>query len=270
MLRRKAKPDRVTMVRHIENFEVHAELTANATRLYDGSLPKVRPKDAATLIILDFDHGIPKLLMGRRHMRHRFMPGKFVFPGGRLDASDRHVPLASDLHPGVMEKLRCEARNGSSDKRMRGLAVCAIRETYEEAGLFIGAHQTEQGQTGKLKGADWQAFRQRDLLPDLAPLRFIGRAITPPGRTRRFDTRFFAVSAKHIADRLKEGTGPSGELEDLHWLTIADAHDLDLPRITKEILHELEERLKRDPELSPECPTPFFFMRGKSMMRAEI
>nr|WP_321979993.1 NUDIX domain-containing protein [uncultured Cohaesibacter sp.] len=254
------------MMRHIDNIEVHPDLTANAQRLYDGSLPKVRPKDAATLIILDHDHDTPKILMGRRHMRHRFMPGKFVFPGGRLDAADRYVPCADDLPTGVMEKLRCGARNGSSDRRMRGLAVCAIRETYEEAGLFIAT----KADTAKLKGEDWNAFKDRKLLPKLSPLRLIGRAITPPGRTRRFDTRFFAVDAKHIEDRVAEGTGPSGELEDLHWLTISDAHDLDLPRITKEILHELEERLKMDPELAPQSPTPFFFMRGKSMCRAEI
>ena len=254
------------MMRHLAKIEVHEDLTANANRLYDASQPKVRPKDAATLIILDHSHGAPKLLMGRRHMRHRFMPGKFVFPGGRLDAADKHIPYASDLHCGVMQKLRCEAKNGSSDKRMRGLAICAIRETYEEAGLFIA----KQTAANSLKGEDWQAFKDRGLLPDLSPLRFIGRAITPPGRSRRFDTRFFAVDASHIADRLAEGTGPSGELEDLHWLTIADAHDLDLPRITKEILHELSLRLQSDPDLDPGSPTPFFFMKGKSMVRSEI
>ena len=253
-------------MRHPDNIKIHEELTANAESSYDATLPKVRPKDSATLIILDHSHAKPKLLMGRRHMRHRFMPGKFVFPGGRLDAADRHVPFASDLHPGVMEKLRSYAKNGSSDKRMRGLAVCAIRETYEEAGLFIA----DQGTSAKLKGEDWQAFKQRSLLPSLASLRLIGRAITPPGRTRRFDTRFFAIDARRIADRLSEGTGPSGELEDLHWLSIDDAHRLDLPRITKEILHELDRRLQSDPELRPESPTPFFFMRGKAMVRAEI
>ena len=242
------------------------DLTENAHRQYDPSLPYVRPKDAATLIILDREHGTPKILMGRRHMRHRFMPGMFVFPGGRLDASDRHVPYASDLHPQVLEKLRQQPKNGKSDARMRGLVMCAIRETYEEAGLFLGTSGTDK----RLTGGDWEAFRARTILPDLAPFRFVARAITPPGRTRRFDTRFFAIDAAHIADRLPEGTGPTGELEDLHWLTIADARALELPRITKVILGELEQRLGRDPAFTPSEPTPFFFMKGKSMMRAEI
>ena len=82
----------------------HPELTANAHRQYDKAHTNIRPKDAATLIILDRTHGEPKILMGRRHMRHRFMPGMFVFPGGRLDSEDRYIPFASDLHPHVMEK----------------------------------------------------------------------------------------------------------------------------------------------------------------------
>ncbi|WP_316861651.1 NUDIX hydrolase [uncultured Cohaesibacter sp.] len=256
------------MMTKAKNPTVHAALSANAARLYDKSHVNVRPKDAATLIILDRDHGETKILIGRRHMRHRFMPGKFVFPGGRLDLGDRLVPFAGDLHPDILEKLRFEAKNGNSLARIRGMAICAIRETYEEAGLFIGAKEADADQ--RLKGDDWQAFDERQLLPNLDPIRFIGRAITPPGRTRRFDTRFFAVDANHICDRLPEGTGPSGELEDLEWHSITRAHDLDLPRITKEILHELEIRLAKDPDLTPQTPTPFFYMSGKSMMRAEI
>ncbi|SNY93910.1 hypothetical protein SAMN04515647_4230 [Cohaesibacter sp. ES.047] len=244
----------------------HPELSINAKKFNDKSQPRLRPKDSATLIIVDRTSREPQVLMGRRHMRHRFMPGKYVFPGGRLDAADRHVPFASDLHPDVLQKLRHTPKNGKSIATMRGLAMCAIRETYEEAGLFVAT----RGDTERLKHADWQAFRHRDLLPDLEPLRFVARAITPPGRNRRFDTRFFAVDASRIADRLPEGTGPSGELEDLHWLTLDKAHALDLPRITKEILHELQLRLKADPDLTPHLATPFFYMKGKHMVRAEI
>ncbi|PLW77697.1 NUDIX hydrolase [Cohaesibacter celericrescens] len=241
-------------------------MTANAANFHDKNQPTTRPKDAATLIILDREHAEPKILMGRRHMKHRFMPGKFVFPGGRLDATDRFVPYASDLHPHVMEKLRYQAKNGNSDTRMRALVMCAVRETYEEAGLFLGTKGTDK----RLKGGDWEAFKEREILPNLAPFRFIARAVTPPGRTRRFDTRFFAVDSAHIAARLPEETGPTGELEDLHWLTIPDACNLDLPRITLEILTELEARLIRDPDFTPKEPTPYFYMIGKSMVRAEI
>src|SRR5687768_9912265 len=96
-----------------------------------------RPRDAATLILLDRRGDDFLVLMGRRHARHAFMPGKFVFPGGRTDPADSRIPVAAGLHPAEEEKL---SRNGSrsSKARARSIALSAIRETYEEAGLLIG------------------------------------------------------------------------------------------------------------------------------------
>jgi len=53
----------------------------------DLTSPYVRPKDAATLILVDRGGRVPKVLLGKRHQGHKFMPGKFVFPGGRVDAA---------------------------------------------------------------------------------------------------------------------------------------------------------------------------------------
>jgi len=53
-----------------------------------GGFPNVMPKDAATLILLDCTGSEPKVLMGKRHDRHVFMPGAYVFPGGRVDPID--------------------------------------------------------------------------------------------------------------------------------------------------------------------------------------
>ena len=52
-----------------------------------------RPKDAATMLIIDRTSARPKVLMGKRHESHKFMPGKYVFPGGRLDDGDRQMHL---------------------------------------------------------------------------------------------------------------------------------------------------------------------------------
>ena len=59
--------------------------------------PYYRPKDAATLILVDRSAAIPKVLVGRRHDKVVFMPGKFVFPGGRVDKSDNRVPVAASI-----------------------------------------------------------------------------------------------------------------------------------------------------------------------------
>jgi len=95
----------------------------------------------------------------------------------------------------------------------------------------------------------------------------VARAITPPGRTRRFDAWFFATRAEHIAHRLPEGTGPSGELQDLHWLNLEQAKQLELPEITVTVLEELQNRLAQDPRLSPTTSVPFFHLKGKMFMR---
>ncbi len=231
-----------------------------------GKHPYIRPKDAATLLILDGSGADTRVLMGRRHMRHTFMPGKFVFPGGRLDPSDSRIPVAAGYHPAVEQKLSDQLKGPKTDARVRAFALAAIRETYEEAGLFIG--RRAQADAKLRLGKGFEDFANRGILPDLEPLRMIARAITPPNRSRRFDTRFLAVPADAVADRLESGTGPSGELEDIAWLTLGEARSMDeLPMITRRILQDLEERLAIDPDLAPESPVPFYFYRSGDFQR---
>jgi len=224
-----------------------------------GNFPYIRPKDAATLLILD--RTTPdevRLLMGRRHMRHTFMPGKFVFPGGRVDPTDSRVANVLPYHRDVEELLFKDLKNAKTTARVRALALAAIRETYEEAGIFIGRRSEDPSLR---LGTGFEAFAERGIQPDLGGLRVIARAITPPQRPRRFDTRFLAVWADAIADQLPDGKGPSGELEDCAWLTFAEAREKELPMITTKILGDLEERLKADPELRPDTPIPYYFFR---------
>lgn len=222
-----------------------------------GSGPK-RPRDAATLILLDRKGGDVNVLMGRRHMRHAFMPGKFVFPGGRTDPADSRIPVVSGLHPDVEAKL---ARGRTTTARARAIALSAVRETYEEAGLLIG----EPGDFSTPK-ADWHGFVEHRVAPALAGLRFVARAITPPGRVRRFDTRFLAAFRDDVAVELAEG-GPTDELEEIMWLPLDKAGEADIPAITRTILGDLLARLRDDPELSPASPVPFYYMRHNRFCR---
>ncbi|MER8963086.1 NUDIX hydrolase [Mesorhizobium sp. M0701] len=211
----------------------------------------IRPRDAATLILLDRKGDEFLVLMGRRHARHAFMPGKFVFPGGRTDPADSRISIATALHP--EEEARLTAGIGrTSPARARAIALSAIRETYEEAGLLIG-------QKGVFATArrDWQGFVEHGVIPSLQALRFVARAITPPNRVRRFDTRFLAAWRDDVAVELPDG-GPTDELEDVVWLPLAKARQADIPDITRTVLEELETRLARDPLLSPGGPVPFY------------
>lgn len=221
-----------------------------------------RPKDAATLLVLDRDHGKLRVLMGKRHKSHVFMPGKFVFPGGRVDPADSRVPIATDYDEATRIRVTARMRAPKTAARARALAVAAVREAYEEAGIFIGAKSPK-----KPTGADWAAFAERSLLPDLAPFRLIARAITPPRRPRRFDTRFFALLAEHIVDRLPDHVGPSGELEEVQWVPLDEVAKLDMPTITNVVIEELQARLKDDPDLKAATPAPFYHWRGKGFVR---
>ena len=223
---------------------------------------KLRPRDAATLILLDRREGKFHVLMGRRHHKHVFMPGRFVFPGGRTDPTDSRIPVAAPLHPAEQEKLLLPRM---SESRARAIALSAIRETYEEAGLLIG-HKAPFS----TRNPNWQGFIDHGVQPSLDELRYIGRAITPPGRTRRFDTRFFAVWREAVTMEMPEGA-PTDELEELAWLPIQAARELEIPPITRTILTELEQRLADDPHLTPGAGTvPFYFMRNNRFMREVV
>ncbi len=239
-----------------------AELDKATNHPVSAKNPYIRPKDSATLILIDGEPGNHSIVMGRRHMRHKFMPGLFVFPGGRVDKNDGSVPTLDALHPEIEKKILSHMKGRPSARRARGLALAAIRETYEEAGLFLGKKADFE-----TKLEDWQAFVERGIAPSLGNLRVVARAITPPGRPRRFDSWFFAAFTSEIAERLPEGRGPTDELEDLHWLSFDRSRELELPRITQTVINELELRLREDPELNPATKVPFFHLRGDSFYR---
>lgn len=139
---------------------------------------------------------------------------------------------------------------------MCALAVAAIRETFEEAGLAIGL----------MHG---QANAALPFTPDIAALRLVGRAITPPGRSRRFDTRFFALFADEVSLDLS-GLRPSSELDALEWVNVDEIGDLKMPGITLAILADIGAMLKISPELTVDLPVPFYYMRGGKFIREEI
>lgn len=224
----------------------------------------LRPRDAATLIMVDSAGPVAKVLMGKRRMDLKFHPGKYVFPGGRVDRADRSVAVIDDLGAGEIVKLMVDMKGAPSASRARALALAAVRETYEEAGLIIGAPIT-----GNKLPADvsWRRFFEQGYQPSLSRISFVARAITPPGRPRRFDTRFFCVDASAIAFR---GKPPEDELSDLVWMPLIDARELDLPPITRVILEDIGERLKLGPIGESDAPVPYYYRRHGSFKREII
>jgi 8-oxo-dGTP pyrophosphatase MutT (NUDIX family) len=237
--------------------------TGNAEKEADHH-PYRRPVDAATLILVDRSSTTPKVLVGKRHDKVVFMPGKFVFPGGRVDQTDNRVPVAAPL-PKALETNLLKGRPKITPSRARSLAVAAIREACEETGLCLGRRRN--GETPALKGP-WQPFSEAGLLPDPSGLYLIARAITPPGRIRRFDTRFFTADASTIAHRVEGVIHAEAELVELVWVAIGSKPLADLHPMTKNVLNELEKRLAAGP-LRHDADVPFYrFYDGK--MRQDI
>ena len=240
---RAAIPGTVHDPNYIANSEVRSQGRA------------VRPKDAATLILVRREGRTPKILMGKRAAGHAFMPGKFVFPGGKVDRGDSRLRPPADLNPAVLRRLM----DGCSEARARALAIAAIRETYEETGLMLGERESP---TLRTRSPHWQGFVAQGINPRLDTLHYIARAITPPYRNRRFDARFFMAETDLIQGDSHDELAGSGELLELHWVTLDDAQSLDLPTITRMVLVEVERRLREGH--TPEDEGPFvYFRHGK-------
>jgi 8-oxo-dGTP pyrophosphatase MutT (NUDIX family) len=227
----------------------------------DNSHPYFRPRDAATLILIDRNGPKPKVLVGRRHDKVVFMPGKFVFPGGRVDKSDNRIPVAAPI-PAALEANLMRGRPKTEPSRARALAIAAIREACEETGLCLG-RRDDSGRTAKLDGV-WKPFADAGLLPDPSGLFLIARAITPPGRVRRFDTRFFSAEASAINHRIPDVVHADAELVELVWVEIGSEPLAAAHNMTKAVLRELDKRLAAGP-LRHDTPLPFFHYYGGAM-----
>jgi len=190
----------------------------------------VRPRDAGTLILLRDGPKGPEVLMGRRPPKAVFIPDAFVFPGGKMDASDRKAAAATPLRP----EIAGHAAPGDPN-RARALAMAAIRETFEETGLLVAG----KGDVGTVADPTWREMRRLGLAPALDKLGYVGRAITPSDRPLRFHARFFAVRAEHAQGRLRG----NGELADLHWVPLSEADRLPLVDVTEFMVGEVRRLL---------------------------
>lgn len=191
----------------------------------------IRPRDAASLVLIDERESEPRILMGRRHSRMKFIPDAFVFPGGKLDAGDIGVRPAATFAEQTAQQMKHAA---ASRLKAEALAAAAIRETFEETGLLVA----QPGDIGDAAGEAWAPFRERGLAPRFDVLDFVARAITPASSPIRFHARFFAASAEAAEGDLRG----SGELEDLGWYRLSEALKLPVIDVTEFVLREIAER----------------------------
>ncbi len=194
-------------------------------------------KNAATVILLRGSQKNPEVLMGQRGKNASFMPNKFVFPGGALDPGDSEIDFNGDIPTKCIEKLRLKA----DPSLAKPLIAAGIRELWEETGLILGSKsKTKMDSIPK----NWKDFFALGYQPSADNIEFVFRAITPPGRTRRFDARFFLLSSDNIKGDLDDFSKASGELSHLQWIELNSTQNLDLPFITEIVLSEVLSKLK--------------------------
>lgn len=221
-------------------------------------------RDAATIILLRRNEHGCSVLMGMRGAKAVFMPSKYVFPGGAVDQEDASSPLARPIGEIHRQRLVAEPREGVSPDP-HAISAAALRELAEETGLLIGLQNGPK--------SAWPGYAETGLSPDASQLHYVFRAITPPGRTRRFDARFFVVDADRITGDPDDVGRACDELSHLHWVPLAQARALNLPFITEVVLAEITELSGSVPyhvPLPQPDTVPFFDNRGASPRFAQI
>jgi 8-oxo-dGTP pyrophosphatase MutT (NUDIX family) len=191
-----------------------------------------RPRNAASLVIHRESRKGYEVLMGRRGSKARFKPGVYVFPGGIVERADYRVRPKKQLRNTVVQLMGV----GGSIKKANAIAMAAVRESFEEVGLFFG----ETGKLGTSHHKTWIEFAKRGMTPNLSELDYLGRAITPSIQPIRFHARFFSIACEKLVGSLLG----DGELEDLRWVKLDQSEGLEMMLVQKMIMDTLQLRLQ--------------------------
>ena len=198
------------------------------------------PRPAATLILLREG---AEVLMLQRTQSAAFLGGAYVFPGGSLDAADNSMERVIGI-TGAQANERLKVRSG-------GIAyyVAAIRECFEEAGILLACtgdgRLVSAARVEKLLHWRNKPFREllkaEDLYIPAGELAYFGHWITAPGRSRRFDARFFVA----LAPQGQQGSHDANETVHDAWITPREAlergarGEIELVNATQQSLKEL-------------------------------
>ena len=200
------------------------------------------PLAATVLLLRENDAGL-QVLPTKRAAGLSFMGGLWVFPGGRMEASDLAPELAARLDQAAiadtgsrMLSTDAGAETASVDlDTARGLLVAACRETFEESGVLLARDRTgapcpavrsarlqaERAAVASNAAAFVELLEREDLYLDLAPLVYWSHWITPSLEPKRFDTRFFAIAVPPD----QAASADRSELTEHAWVRPARAHE---------------------------------------------
>lgn len=194
--------------------------------------------DAATVLVLREAAPQFEVFMVKRHGKSSFMPNAWVYPGGRLDEADTR----DDAIARIADMTSADAARAlglRSEARAVGLFLAGIRETFEEAGIFLARRRGEHQWIDLVRSDHAPVFAEyrtklqdyeislsevahmEDLEFPLSELAFFAHWVTPTFEPKRFDTYFFLARAP----RRQEPLHDDHEVTAGQWLTPGAALD---------------------------------------------
>ena len=191
-------------------------LGREATTL-ESEVETVRPSPASTVVLVRGPIAAREVLLLRRPTSSAVAPDAWVFPGGRLDATDRAFDLPRLATGPPFEEW--DRHLGTADGIGAAFVVAALREAWEETGILLAegpvARELEAERRAVLAQLDefGAVLGRHGLRLATHRLRYVGRRITPTGFARRFDTRFFLAEVEPDARCTLLGT----EIVEARW-----------------------------------------------------
>jgi 8-oxo-dGTP pyrophosphatase MutT (NUDIX family) len=179
-----------------------------AERVADPPANPVEPRPAATIVLLrDSPDGMQVLLM-RRNRRAGFVPGAYVFPGGRVDGTDADASALARLDGLSASEAAERLALADSDPPAIAYYLAALREAFEETGILVGVRPDGSAPPTAAENAEVDSVREavmddRVTFAEAAArldcriagdsVEYLAHWITPVPEPRRYDTRFFAA-----------------------------------------------------------------------------
>jgi 8-oxo-dGTP pyrophosphatase MutT (NUDIX family) len=195
----------------------------------------VFPRPAATVVLVrDAGDRLEALLL-RRTRKSAFVPGAYVFPGGRVDPDDAHADVIARLDG--LTPDQAGSRLAVEGQQAIGYYLAAVREAFEETGLLIGRSRSGESPTPAARSETVESLRRRllegrisfaEVLEEMEcriagdRIEYIAHWITPVQEPRRYDTRFFLAAVAGPAEPVLD----EREMTDSRWITPAEALNL--------------------------------------------
>ncbi len=215
-----------------------------------------KPRDATSVIIIKKNKSNCYVLMGRRPITSRFMPGVYVFPGGAVDKEDYKV---SDLIGSKISISRSKLKTRSI-RQSNALLFSAIRETAEETGLYLGIKTKTAIKFNNNEKDFWsEVLNKKYFSPNIDGLTFFGRAITPSFLKTRYHARFFIALHENFFGKIET----NGELEDLNWINIKETDAINMADVTDFMIKQILRINGNIKKMSKKFSYPMFTWRNK-------